>query len=94
MAKIKPLLDKILAKKIEENSTKSGIILAGKSKEQPLLATVIERGPGGMVDGKEVKMYINPGDKIIIGKYAGTEVTIDNVDYVIVSQSEVLATVF
>ena len=91
---VKPILDRVLLKAEKENSTKGGIILAGKSKEQPVIATVIARGPGGMVNGKEVKMYVNAGDRVIINKYSGSEVTLDGQDYIIVSQSDILAAIF
>ena len=92
MATIKPLLDRAMVKVDKsKESTKGGIILAGKSKEQPLIATVIAVGPGGIIDGKEVKMYIQKGDKVIINKYAGSEITLDGEDYTILRQSDVLA---
>ncbi len=92
--KLKPLADRVVIKMIEaEETTKSGIILAPASKEKPQIAQVVEVGPGGMVDGKEVGMCVKPGDKVIIGKYAGTEVKIDDVEYLIVKQNEILAIV-
>lgn len=92
---IKPILDRVLLKVDEQtSSTKSGIILAGKSQEQPVIANVIARGPGGIINGKEVKMYIHPGDKVIINKYSGSEVHIDGQDYIIVQQSDILAGIF
>lgn len=92
MANIKPLLDKVLLKpEKNETSTKGGIILAGSSKDEPIIATVLERGPGGMVNGKEVKMTLNVGDKVVVNKYAGSEITIAGEKYIIVSQSDVLA---
>ena len=91
---IKPLVDRILIKMVEaEETTKSGIILAGSAKEKPQIAEVIAVGPGGTVDGKEVKMYLNVGDKVLISKYAGTEIKLNNVDYTILKQSDVLAIV-
>lgn len=91
---IKPLNDRIVIKMVEaEETTKSGIILAGSAKEKPQIAEVIAVGPGGLVDGKEVKMYLKAGDKVLISKYAGTEVKIDGVDYTILRQNDVLATV-
>lgn len=92
--KIRPLADRVVIKMLEaEEKTKSGIILAGSAKEQPQMAEVIEVGPGGMVDGKEVKMEVEPGNKIIFAKYAGTEVKVDEVEYIILSQKDILAVV-
>lgn len=92
MAVIKPILDKVVLKvEKKEEATRNGIILAGKSKEEPLLATVVARGPGGLIDGKEVKMYIEAGDRVIVNKYAGSEITLDGQEYVIVRQSDILA---
>jgi chaperonin GroES len=94
MATIKPLLDKVLLKpEKSESSTRTGIILAGKSKDEPVIAQVIAKGPGGMVDGKEIKMYVHQGDKVIVNKYAGSEVTVAGEKYIIVSQSDVLAVI-
>ncbi|MBW7573688.1 co-chaperone GroES [Caproiciproducens faecalis] len=91
---IKPLADRILIKMEEaEETTKSGILLAGSAKEKPQIADVIEVGPGGVVDGKEVKMYVKKGDKVITSKYSGTEIKIDGEEYTIVRQSDVLAVV-
>lgn len=91
---IKPLSDKIVIKMIEaEETTKSGIILAGSAKEKPEIAEVIAVGPGGIVDGNEVVMTLKVGDKVLISKYAGTEVKLDGVEYSIVRQSDVLAIV-
>ena len=84
---IKPLLDKVLIKMMEnEETTKSGIILASKAQEKPQIAEVLAVGPGGKVDGNEVEMYVKKGDKVIVSKYAGTEV-------VIVKQNDILAIV-
>lgn len=92
MATIKPILDKVVVKvQKAQRPTQGGIILAGSSKEQPLTANVIARGPGGMIDGKEVKMYVNPGDNVLIPKHAGTEFTLNSEEYIIVSQSQILA---
>ncbi len=89
---IKPLGDRIVTKMAEaEETTQSGIILAGSAKEKPQFAEVIAVGPGGVVDGKEVKMELEPGDKVIMSKYAGTEVKLDGEEYVIISQKDVLA---
>ena len=91
---IKPLADRVLIKMIEsEETTKSGIILSAGSKEKPQIAEVIEVGPGGMVDGKEIKMEIKKADKVIVSKYAGTEVKYEGEDYIIVKQSDILAIV-
>ena len=92
--KLKPLADRVVIKLVEaEEKTKSGIILTGSAKEKPEVAEVIEVGPGGVIDGKEVVMTVKPGDKVIIGKYAGTEVKIDGEEYTIVRQTDILATV-
>lgn len=92
--KLKPLADRVVIKMTEaEETTKSGIILAPASKEKPQIAQVVEVGPGGLVDGKEVNMCVKPGDKIIVSKYAGTEVKIEDTEYIIVKQSEILAIV-
>lgn len=89
---IKPLLDKVVLKPTEiEEKTKSGFILTSASQEKPQFSEVVAVGPGGIVDGNEVKMYVNVGDKVICGKYAGTEVKIDNEEYTIVKQSDILA---
>ncbi len=90
---IKPLTDKVLIKmKEKEETTKSGIILTA-TKEKPQVAEVIAVGPGKVVDGKKEEMYIKVGDKVILNKYAGTEVKYENEDYLIVSQSDILAIV-
>lgn len=92
--KIKPLADRVVTKMAEaEETTQSGIILAGSAKEKPQFAEVIAVGPGGVVDGKEVKMELKVGDKVIMSKYAGTEVKLDGEEYVIISQKDVLAVV-
>ncbi len=89
---LKPLADRVIIKMIEsEETTKSGIILAGNSKEKPQIAEVIAVGPGGEVDGKEVKMYIKKGDKVVVNKYAGTEIKYEGEEYIIVKQSDILA---
>lgn len=91
---IKPLADRVVIKMTEaEETTKSGIILTGNAKEKPVVAEIVAVGPGGMVDGAEVKMYLNVGDKVLISKYAGTEVKLDGVEYTILRQSDVLAIV-
>ena len=92
MATIKPILDKVVVKvQKAEKSMQCGIILSGSAKEQPLTATVIARGPGGMIDGKEVKMYVNEGDTVLIPKHAGTEFNLNGTEYIIISQSQILA---
>lgn len=91
---IKPLIDRVVIKMVEaEETTKSGIILAAAAQEKPQIAEVVAVGPGGVVDGKEVKMYLNVGDKVIMSKYSGTEVKLDGVDYTILRQSDILAVV-
>ena len=91
---IKPLLDRVVLKVEEaEQTTKSGIILSSAAQEKPQFATIVAVGPGGLVDGKEVKMYVNVGDKVISSKYAGTEVKLDGEEYTIVRQSDILAIV-
>lgn len=91
---IKPLQDRVVIKMIErEDTTKSGIILSSNSKEKPQIAEVLEVGPGGNVDGKNIEMYINKGDKVIINKYSGTEVKFEGEDLIIVKQSDILAIV-
>ena len=91
---IKPLGDRVVIKMIEmEETTKSGIVLPGTAKEKPQVAEVVAVGPGGLVDGKEVSMQVKPGDRVLISKYAGTEVKIDNVDFTILKQSDILAIV-
>ena len=93
-ANIRPLTDRVVLKMEEEKKeTKSGIILAGASKEKPQIATVVAVGPGGIVDGKEVKMYVRVNDKVITSKYSGTEVKIGDEEYTIVRQNDILAVV-
>lgn len=91
---IKPLADRVVIKMLEaEETTKSGIILAGTAKEKPQIAEVVAVGPGGVVDGKEVKMELSVGDRVIMSKYAGTEVKLDGEEYTILRQSDILAKV-
>ena len=91
---IKPLADRVVIKMVEvEETTKSGIILAGTAKEKPQVAEIVAVGPGGVVDGKEIKMELKVGEKVLVSKYAGTEVKIDGVEYSILRQSDVLAVV-
>ena len=91
---LKPLADRVVIKMVEaEETTKSGIILTGAAKEKPQIAEVVEVGPGGLVDGKEVKMEVKAGQRVITSKYSGTEVKYDGIEYTIVRQSDILAIV-
>lgn len=91
---VKPLADRVVLKMVEmEETTKSGIILAGSAKEKPQIAEVIAVGPGGVVDGKDVIMEVEVGDHVIMSKYSGTEVKIDGEELIIVRQSDILAIV-
>lgn len=91
---IKPLADRVVLKMVEaEETTKSGIILASAAKEKPQVAEVIAVGPGGVVDGNQVTMYLKVGDKVLTSKYSGTEVKLDNQEYIIARQSDILAIV-
>ena len=92
--KIKPLSDRVVIKMVEaEETTKSGIILTSAAQEKPQDAEVVAVGPGGVVDGKEVKMQVKEGQKVIYSKYAGTEVKLDGEEYIIVRQNDILAVV-
>ena len=92
--KLVPLSDRVVLKQCAaEETTKSGIILAGSAQEKPQEAEVIAVGPGGMVDGKEVVMQVKAGQKVIYSKYAGTEVKLEGEEYIIVKQSDILAVV-
>jgi len=92
--KLKPLCDRVVIRQLEaEETTKSGIVLPGTAKEKPQQAEVVAVGPGGVVDGKEIKMELKAGDKVIYSKYAGTEVKLENKEFIIVRQSDVLAIV-
>ena len=92
--KLKPLLDRVVLKSTEvEETTKSGIILTGSAKEKPVVSEVVAVGPGGIVDGKEVTMYVEVGDKVVISNYAGTEVKLDGEEVIIVRQADILAIV-
>ncbi|NLJ95639.1 MAG: co-chaperone GroES [Clostridiales bacterium] len=92
--KLVPLGDKVVLKQlVAEETTKSGIVLPGQAKEKPQQAEVIAVGPGGMVDGKEVTMQVKVGDKVIYSKYAGTEVKLDEEEFIIVKQSDIVAIV-
>lgn len=91
---IKPLADRVVIKMLEaEETTKSGIILTSAAQEKPQVAEIVAVGPGGIVDGKEVKMEVKVGDKVLTSKYAGTEVKLDGEEYTILRQSEILAIV-
>ncbi|MCC0685433.1 co-chaperone GroES [Clostridioides sp. ZZV15-6383] len=92
--KIRPLADRVVIKKVEaEEKTASGIVLPGAAKEQPQIAEVVEVGPGGIFEGKEIKMELTVGDKVIFQKYSGTEVKIEGQEYTILRQSDVLAVI-
>ncbi|MBQ7432771.1 MAG: co-chaperone GroES [Lachnospiraceae bacterium] len=92
--KLVPLGDRVVLTMVAaEETTKSGIVLPGSAKEKPQTAEVVAVGPGGNVDGKEVTMFVKAGDKVIFSKYAGTEVKLDGVEYVIVKQGDILAIV-
>ena len=91
---IKPLMDRVVLKMVEaEETTKSGIVLAGNAKEKPQVAEVIEVGPGEMVDGKLQEMNVKKGDNVIVSKYSGTEVKFEGEEYIIVKQDDILAIV-
>ena len=92
--KLNPLFDRVVIRNIEaEEVSKGGILLAGNAKEKPQTAEVVAVGPGGVVDGKEVKMVVKVGDKVVYTKYAGTEVELDGQEYIIVKQGDILAIV-
>ena len=92
--KLTPLGDRVVLKQIEaEETTKSGIVLPGQSKEKPQQAEIIAVGPGGVIDGKEVKMQVSVGQQVIYSKYAGTEVKLEDTEYIIVKQSDILAVI-
>ena len=92
--KLKPLGDRVIIKMVEaEEKTKAGLILTGSAKEKPEVAEVVAVGPGGLVDGKEVKMTVKKGQKVITSKYSGTEVKVDGEEYTIVRQGDILAIV-
>lgn len=91
---IKPLADRVVIKMTEaEETTKGGIILTASAQEKPQVAEIVAVGPGGVVDGKEVTMYLKAGDKVLLSKYAGTEVKIDGQEYTILRQNDILAIV-
>lgn len=92
--KLVPLFDRVVLKQlIAEETTKSGIVLPGQAKEKPSQAEVIAVGPGGVIDGKEIKMQVKAGQKVIYSKYSGTEVEIEKETFIIVKQSEILAVI-
>ena len=92
--KLKPLADRVTLKQFKaEEKTKSGLILAASAQEKPEMFEVVEVGPGGMVDGNEVKMTVAAGDRVIVGKYSGTTVKVDGEEYSIVRQGDILAVV-
>ncbi len=92
--KLVPLGDRVVLQQLDaEETTKSGIVLPGQAQEKPQQAEVIAVGPGGMVDGKEVKMEVKTGDKVIYSKYAGTDVKLEDQEYVVVRQSDIVAIV-
>jgi len=91
---LKPLMDRVVVKQVEtEEVSKGGIILTSAAKEKPQFAEVIAVGPGGLVDGKEVVMQVKKGDRVVYSKYAGTEVKLDDQEYMVVKQSDILAIV-
>ncbi|MDF2672579.1 MAG: co-chaperone GroES [Clostridiales bacterium] len=92
--KLRPLGDRVVIKKVEaEETTKSGIVLPGTAKEKPQVAEIIAVGPGGVIDGKEVKMEVKVGDKVIFSKYSGNEIKMDGEEYTILKQDDLLAIV-
>ena len=92
--KLTPLADRVILKMVEtEETTKGGIILTGSAKEKPVVSEVLAVGPGGMVDGKEVAMYVKVGDKVVVSTYAGTNIKLDGEEYTIVRQNDILAVV-
>ena len=92
--KLRPLLDKVVIKRVEaQETTKAGIILPDSAKEKPEVFEIVAVGPGGIVDGKEVVMTLKEGDRVIAGKYTGTEVKLDGVEYTVLSQSDILAVI-
>ena len=92
--KLAPLGDRVVLKQLEaEETTKSGIVLPGNAQEKPQQAEIIEVGPGGIVDGKEVEMQVAVGDKVIYSKYAGTEVKLDGEEFIVVRQNDIVAKV-
>ena len=91
---IKPLADRVVVKSVKaEETTKSGLILTAAAQEKPQVMEIVAVGPGGMVDGTEVKMYVKVGDRVLTAKYSGTEVKVDGEEYSIIRQSDILAIV-
>ena len=90
---IKPLFDKVVVESVEKEETKSGFILPSSAQEKPQTARVVAVGPGGMVDGKEVKMVVKVGDTILYSKYSGSEFKVDGKEFTIIRQSDILAIV-
>lgn len=91
---LRPLADRVVLKLVEvEDTTKSGILLTTASKEKPQIAKVVAVGPGGLINGKEIKMQVAEGDKVIFSKYTGTEVKYEGTEYIIVRQDDILAVV-
>ena len=92
--KLRPLADRVVLKQNEaEERTSSGIFLTASAQEKPEIYEIVEVGPGGMVDGNEVKMIVNAGQKVLVGKYSGSKVKLDEVEYTIVRQSDILAVI-
>ena len=92
--KLVPLADRVVLKQLEaEETTKSGIVLPGNAQEKPQQAEVVAVGPGGVVDGKEVEMQVSVGDKVIYSKYAGTEVKLEDEEFIVVRQNDIVAVV-
>ena len=91
---LKPLADRVVLKRAEaEEKTKGGIILTSAAQEKPEIYEVIEVGPGGLVDGNEVKMIVKPGQNVLVGKYSGSKIKLEDVEYTIVRQSDILAVI-
>ena len=94
MTKLKPLADRVVIKMVEaDETTKSGIILAGSAKEKPQIAEVLEVGPGGVVDGKEVRVLVAVGERVVYSQYAGTKLKLDGEEYIILRQNDILAVI-
>ena len=92
--KLIPLADRVIVKQVEaEETTKGGIILTSAAQEKPQIFEVIAVGPGGFIDGNEVEMTVEPGDKVITGKYSGTEIKLDGIEYIIFPEEDILAIV-
>jgi chaperonin GroES len=91
---IKPLADNVVLKLVEaEETTKSGIVLASTVKEKPQLAEIIAVGPGGVINGNEVKMYVNVGEKVVFNKFSATEIKLDGQEFLIIRQGDILAVI-